>query len=303
MAIENAFDKEMLTRLFNKAAWEEGRKNKISSQELFELCVEALRAGGVEKPVFETRVLLSHLFGAAPHELMVKPLFAGGAQVDAVQDFIERKVRGEPTAYIVKKKEFYSREFFVDPGVLIPRPETEELAEWAIEKGPYEEALDLCCGSGALGLTLLLEGAARRALLSDVSEGALEAAQKNIERFHLGERAELAAGDLFDAVGGSFDVIVSNPPYVLPDEYEELDPCVRDFEPKIALLLEDVDVFNRRLAEGAMGALKAGGAIFIETSPAVMGNLEKNFRGAGFSQIEKKTDLSGKLRFLGASSK
>ena len=147
---------------------------------------------------------------------------------------LARRYAGEPLQYIRGKTEFYSREFLVDDRVLIPRPETELLVETTLERAPKgARVLDIGTGSGCVAISLERERGDLRVTSVDRSVDALAVARKNAER--LGSQVKLAASDLMSAVCHSFDVIVSNPPYVPLAEYEELVDEVRVHEPRMAL--------------------------------------------------------------------
>lgn len=273
-------------------------------RELLVLIKEFLAAAQIENPGLEARIFLSHVFGGGSHEIFSKDhLKLDASKQEKLGELLKQKAKGKPTAYLVGHKEFFSRNFFVDENVLIPRPETEELAEWVIaEKSQAESILDMCTGSGCLGITLALECKAAGLVLADLSAGALKVAQKNAkallpETVHL----ELLQGDLFEPVSGrQFDLVVSNPPYVLLDEYEELDPEVKDFEPRQALVLPAG--LNNRFASGAYSVMKPGARLYIETGPRVIDELSVSLSSAGFVKITHKKDLSGKWRFLSAQS-
>lgn len=151
-----------------------------------------------------------------------------------LEELLARRYEGEPLQYIRKRTEFYSREFYVDDRVLIPRPETELLVEAALEHAPQGgRVIDIGSGSGCIAITMERERPDLRVVSVDRSVEALAVAAINRQR--LGSRIALAASDLMSAVRGPFDVIVSNPPYVPLGEYEELAVEVRIHEPRIAL--------------------------------------------------------------------
>ena len=258
---------------------------------------------GIENPGLEARILLAHTLGKKQHEIFSKDhLTLTEGQRQKLDGLLRQKSKGTPTAYLLGKKEFFSREFFVDPHVLIPRPETEELAEWVISENPQAGSLlDMCAGSGCLGITLALEIKPPSLVFVDLSPEALGVARKNAELL-LDPKVNVRfiEGDLFEPVSGQkFDLVVSNPPYVLPDEYETLDPEVKDFEPQKALILPPGD-FNTRFARGARGVMNSGAKIYIETGPRVIDELASELTEAGFQDVLPRKDLSGKWRFLSA---
>src|SRR5215212_6192571 len=160
----------------------------------------------------------------------------GDIEVDAarVAAYLRRRYEGEPLQYIRGKQEFYSRDFVVDERVLIPRPETELIVETAVERAPRgARVIDVGTGSGCIAISIECERTDLRVTGVDRSVDALAVAALN--RARLESRVALAASDLFDGVRGTFDLIVSNPPYVPRGEYEQLATEVRVHEPRVAL--------------------------------------------------------------------
>ncbi|HWS30954.1 MAG TPA: peptide chain release factor N(5)-glutamine methyltransferase [Clostridia bacterium] len=182
----------------------------------------------------------------------------------ALQAYAARRQSGEPLQYILGQWEFMGLPFYVENGVLIPRQDTEALAEHALklirERG-YKTALDLCCGTGCLGISLAkLSGVS--ATLADISPLCIMLAEKNAARN--GIAAKIAQGDLFSAVSERFDVIVTNPPYINTDALDTLQKEVR-YEPRLALDGgKDGLMFYRRIAKEYKAYLAPGGALLME---------------------------------------
>jgi release factor glutamine methyltransferase len=205
------------------------------------------------------------------------------AQLYTLESMLDRRAAGEPVQYILGSADFMGLRFRVDHGVLIPRQDTETLVEAALidlRQRPGRPALlDLCCGSGCVGLSLASLAPHARVTLSDISPEALEIARANQKA--LGVKAELRQGDLFGAVGRErFDVITANPPYIPSGELPALQREVR-FEPALALDggADGLD-FYRRIAEAAADHLNPGGAVFLEVGinegPAVLALLKEH---------------------------
>ena len=176
----------------------------------------------------------------------------------------QRLSKDEPVAYILKKKEFYGETFFIDRGVLIPRPETEILVEQAIGliKKPVD-ILDIGTGSGVIAI-LLAKQTGSTVTAVEKSRRALAVLEKNIDLHGVAGKVKPVCRDLFPAVGG-FDMIVSNPPYVTEAEWRELEPHVRDYEPREALAAgEDGLAIIRRIVAGAPRFLRPGGILLME---------------------------------------
>lgn len=190
----------------------------------------------------------------------------GETQIDPapVETLLVRRFSGEPLQYIRRRTEFYSREFYVDNRVLIPRPETELLVEAAVARAPQGgRVIDIGSGSGCIAITIDLERPDLHVLAVDRSPAAL--AVTSINRTRLGSHIRLAASDLMSAVDGDFDLIVSNPPYVPLSEYEELAIEVRIHEPQMAITPGPVgtEIFDRILQE-SQTRLRAGGFVILE---------------------------------------
>ena len=218
-------------------------------------------------------------------------------QLIRLESMLDRRAAGEPVQYILGVADFMGLKFRVDGSVLIPRQDTEALVEAALidlRRRPGQPAvLDLCAGSGCIGLSLASLAPNARVTLSDLSSGALGIARAN--QRELGVKAELRQGDLFDAVKGErFDVIASNPPYIPTSELDALQREVR-FEPRIALDggADGLD-FYRRIARSAPDHLAPGGAIFLEVgageAPAVLALLKAALPGAEVGTVR---DLNG----------
>ncbi len=254
---------------------------------------------GVDAPRLTAEVLLAHALSCDRVRLYLdfdKPL--GDPELARFRELVRRRADGEPTAYLVGKKEFWGRPFRVDARVLVPRPETELVLEAALAAlPPGGRALDLCTGSGCLGVSLALERPGARVLATDVSEDALAVARENAAA--LGAVVEFATGDVWAAVHGAarFDVVVSNPPYVPSKELSALSREVRR-EPCIALDGgEDGLEVIRRVVAGAPARLVPGGVLCVEMHESHAESLPRLCREAGFASAEARRDLAGLPRF------
>jgi release factor glutamine methyltransferase len=206
--------------------------------------------------------------------------------------------KGKPTQYITGRQEFYGREFRVDQRVLIPRPETEHLIEAVLQHAPkHARILDAGCGSGAIAVTLALELPQAQVFASDISADALAVARQNATA--LGARVHFFQSDWLSAVGDrSFDLVVSNPPYVAEADADTLQREVRDWEPALALFggAAGYDVIQRLIPEAA-GALLAGGMFAMEMGEGQFA-LSRGIAAGSFSRVEGACDLAGILRVL-----
>lgn len=219
------------------------------------------------------RQLLCHVSGKSQEEILAsRDLYASEETCQRAEELSARVVAGEPLAYILGEWEFYGLPLYVDKNVLIPRDDTCAVATLAIQKGLFmgkdPRILDLCTGSGCIGLAIASRVKDARVTLADISKDALSVAKKNIVRNHLSGRVSCIHADAMkkpSAFLGKFDMIVSNPPYITAREMGELPHSVRDFEPHLALFGgEDGLDFYRAIAENYAQALKPGGFLCFE---------------------------------------
>jgi len=236
-------------------------------------------------------------------------------EVTGYRELIRRRVRREPVQYILGRQEFWSLDFQVGPGVLIPRPETEILVEEVLEEyraawggsGARRRILDLCTGSGAVAVSLAREIPKALVYACDISEDALRMARDNARRHGVLENIVFFGGDLLGPVksvpGGFFDMIVSNPPYVTTGEWEVLSPEVRDHEPRIALDggEDGMRVIRRILMEEAPRFLRPGGGLFLEMDPGQIAPSRALALESGlYEDVTAREDYSRRERVLKA---
>lgn len=216
---------------------------------------------------------------------------------------MERRLEGEPLQYILGHQSFYGYDFMVNDHVLIPRFETEELVEkavkWAQAKGA-NSLIDMCTGSGCIGLSILMECPNMTGTLVDLSEQALEVAGNNCKSLGLDHRAAILKSNLFeDLPVRHVDLIVSNPPYIVTEVIEGLDDEVKGAEPYMALDGgEDGLVFYRKIAKEAKAYLNSDGLLIFEIGYDQMEQVKKIFADEGYSNIEGFQDMSGKDRIV-----
>ncbi len=256
-----------------------------------------LEEAGIAVPRLTAEVLLAHalrrervyLFAHPEHEL---------AEVEWIHygRYLHERLNGKPTQYITKRQEFYGRDFRVTPDVLIPRPETEHVAEAAIRRAP-RRVLDVGTGSGALAVTLQLETGAE-VWATDISAAAAGVAADNACR--LGARIEVMVGDLMTSIAaGSMDLIVSNPPYVPIAQREGLQREVRDFEPHVALFggASGFEIYDRIVAD-APRVLRPGGWLVMELGFGCAEHVVGRVRD--WAEVEVLPDLAGIPRVVAA---
>ena len=260
-----------------------------------------LRAAGVPDPEYDSAMLLSFLTGRPPLELRLET----GEELTEEQErdfralLLRRKSR-EPLQYLIGTAVFCGFEFLTAPGVLIPRPETELLAEWAakrLEGRDAPEILDLCCGSGCIGLSLAKWLPGARVTLTDLSPEAVRLTESNRKR--IGVQTEVVSGDLFaPAAGRRFDLIVSNPPYIPSAECDSLQPEVLH-EPRLALDggADGLD-FYRRIVREAGVHLKRDGLLLMEVGEGEAETVAEWLRISGAGKTEIRKDDAGISRMV-----
>ena len=219
------------------------------------------------------RQLLCHVSGKTQEQVISdRELYASEEICQQMESLTKRLIDGEPLAYILGEWEFYGLPLYVDKNVLIPRDDTCAVAVLAIQKAQFlgqgPRILDLCTGSGCIGLAVASRIKDARVTLADISKDALAVAKKNITRNHLSGRVSVIQADALQkpsAFLGKFDMIVSNPPYITAQEMQELPHSVSDFEPHLALFGgEDGLDFYRGIAKNYAQALKPGGYLCFE---------------------------------------
>lgn len=260
---------------------------------------------GIESARLDAELLIAHALGIDRVRLYMdldRPL--NDAERAAIRELVARRRAREPIAYIVGKKEFYGRTFEVSPAVLVPRPDTEAIVERAlelIEENAGGPLLDLCTGSGAIGLTLAAERASLRVDLADLSPAALEVARRNAQALGVIDRVRLFEGDLFTPIEGRYALIACNPPYVPESDRASVSPEVRDHEPAIAIFAGDGFEIHRRVIAGARDHLLDGGALLIEVGAGQALALERELAACGWvASTARHRDLGGIERVVEA---
>jgi release factor glutamine methyltransferase len=260
---------------------------------------------GVESPRLDAELLLANALSCSRTKLYVdfdKPLSA--EELARVKPLLQRRGQREPVAYILGVREFYGRPFRVRPGVFIPRPETELLVQAAVEAVPPEaRVLDLCAGSGAIGVTIAAELPGARADLVEASAEAAAAARHNAEALAPG-RVRVFEGDLFGALPERvrYDAVVANPPYVPEKDRARLAPEILAHEPHQALFADEGGLaVIRRIVAGAGDWLAPKGFFGVEIDPPLAARVRDLCAGAGFTGVRIVKDLAGLDRHVVAT--
>jgi len=223
----------------------------------------------------------------------------------------ERLNNNEPIQYILGETEFYGRRFLVNDSVLIPRPETEELVKYIVDKNQFPvtnnqlQILDIGTGSGCIAISLAKELPNFKVTAYDISEKALETAKKNAELNKADvnfEKVNILKPSFINSLIHSFNIIVSNPPYVTKQEIDRMQKNVLDFEPHLALFVEDSEplIFYKAIANFAFNNLTNNGLVAVEINEALGEETAEVFRRKGFSEVEIIKDIHQKDRFVSA---
>lgn len=299
------------------------KKQNWTVLSMLEWATEYFGKQGVDQPRLSIEWLLADVLMIPRLNLYLqfdRPLTS--AELDTLRPLVKRRAAHEPLQYISEKGAFMSRDFRVNPSVLIPRPETEELVSMILKeypRGNVLRVLDIGTGSGCIITTLAAERPEWDCYGIDISEEALQVARENALKHQT--KVTYLNLDLFDLAGGvgvaanksglgvaanagdkpifpsSFDLIVSNPPYIHPDEASAMDPQVLNYEPPIALFAEDPLRVMDALFQFSQVALSEGGKLFVELNPAFADDIHR-LSLSYFSTSELRLDDGGKTRFL-----
>jgi release factor glutamine methyltransferase len=265
-----------------------------------------LLAAGIDEAAAHAELIAARALGKSRTYARAFGQLEAGAKEEALfNKILAQRLDGRPLAYILGEAEFMGRVLKVSPAVLIPRPETEELTEQAAKKlqMPPRRVLDLCAGSGciAVSLALLFDGA--RVVAADISPAALDIARQNAQNLRAAARMEFIETDLFANISGTFDLIISNPPYIAAGDIAALAPDVRH-EPRLALDggPDGLRVLER-IAKDGPAYLNAGGLLALETGCGQAEKVVKFFKDTIWQKPQIGRDISGTGRFIFAKRK
>jgi release factor glutamine methyltransferase len=262
---------------------------------------------GFSSPGLDAEILLAFCLGMERTGIfrdMDRPVAPW--EMQSFSDLVERRLRGEPVAYIVGRKEFWSLDLKVSPAVLVPRPETEILVQVVLDTArrlgtAAPRILEIGTGSGAISIAVASEWPGAEITVTELSAAALEVARENVKKL-LGQESRIAfvQGDLYEGAEGVFDIVCSNPPYISDAEYATLAREVALYEPREALVAgPEGTEFHRRIAEGARDRLKPGGWLVMEMGAeqqaALAGILEET---KIFDEIRYRADYAGLNRVV-----
>ncbi|MCL2347823.1 MAG: peptide chain release factor N(5)-glutamine methyltransferase [Planctomycetaceae bacterium] len=279
---------------------------------LLEWTTDYFRKSGSESPRLEAEILLAASLGWQRISLYTNFMKEPSEEERTkFRTFVKRRAAGEPVAYLVGRKEFYSLSFEVTPDTLIPRPETEHLVVEALDRLAKNTAknttqvmphvVDVGTGSGAIAVAIAKNAPKCRCTAVDLSAAALEVARRNAARHEVAGRIVFLESDLLSVFPETpmFDLVVSNPPYISEREFEQLPPDVKNYEPKRALVAgEDGTAIIRRLAEQAASRLFDGGGLLIEVSPMISQRIAEMLRKQYWRGVLILRDLAGRERIV-----
>ncbi|MCD8211699.1 MAG: peptide chain release factor N(5)-glutamine methyltransferase [Oscillospiraceae bacterium] len=269
-----------------------------------------LKAAGIENAQVEARELVCSATEKSREQMLQDmSLYVGNDAERRARELVERRLNGEPVAYIIGEWDFYGMTMEVSRDVLIPRMDTELLAERAIlltrEAGGDARMLDLCAGTGCVGLAVAANTDVRSVVLADSSDAALSVCKQNIRRQGLSARVTAVKADALQPPQsnlGDFNVIACNPPYIPTEDIKDLDPSVRDYEPIQALDGgEDGLDFYRAVTSQWGCALRKGGHLAFELGIGQVGKVEMLLLEHGFQDIKTYQDTAGVWRVVEAA--
>ena len=265
---------------------------------------ERLKAAKVDSPVIDARLLLEAAAGASRVDIITDPYrLLTPEQAQTLDGYVERRSRREPVSRILGRKGFWKLLLTVTPDVLTPRPDTETVVDAVLgqfPEGMHFTLLDLGVGSGAILLSILAERPAERGLGADVSHEAIAVARENAANLDLDGRAAFLRTSWGDGLAdGSFDAVVSNPPYIRTHEMDALEPEVREHEPRLALDggPDGLDAY-RTLAPEILRLLKPGGFFAVEIGSDQAADVRGLFEAAGAGGLQVIRDLGDRDRVV-----
>lgn len=260
-----------------------------------------LSGSGIEGAARDARILTANALGTPISELSLKINEKVPEKIIAdLEKLILRRINKEPISKILGKRDFWGRSFSINKKVLDPRADTETLIDFVIEK-PVKSVLELGTGSGAIAVTLACEWKHVHLTAVDISEDAISMAKINAEKFNVQNKIHFLKSDWFETVRGSFDLIISNPPYIGLVEQDEIATEVIKYDPEIALFAgrDGLEAYKRIIPNLAK-FLNPGGLVVLETGASQSNQVKNMMNAVGFIDAKIVKDLSGKDRLVAA---
>jgi len=288
----------------------DGMTGRRRGFDAIDTAARSLAASGVESAWLDAELMMAAAAGVTRAEILAGGITLSSETLVRFDAMLSRREKREPLAYIVGHKEFYSLDFEVTPAVLIPRPETEVVVATALEAIDRRRAprvLDIGTGSGAIAIAIAANAHAARVTATDISADALAIAARNASRHRVADRVTFRRADCFEVLDGgpplgSFDLVVSNPPYVDDGALAGLEPEVRGYEPRVALAAgSDGLNFFRRIGSGARAHLSGNnGELMVEVGAGQAAAVADIFERAGLRVVSVLNDLAGLPRVVRA---
>jgi release factor glutamine methyltransferase len=270
----------------------------MTSLEAVRKVAQKLDESGVPSPRVDAEILVAHVLGVSRSEVYSADDQLSEEELRRLHSAQERRRLREPLAYILGEWGFRRLTLKVDRRVLVPRPETEVLVERCLEHLrdlSEPRVLDVGVGSGAIAIAIADEHPAARILAVDRSADALAAARENLARAPVDGRIEFRQGDLLAGISGPFDLVVSNPPYVSPEDFDALEPEIRLFEPREAIVGVGV---GAEIARAARAVLASGGWLLLECGDDQAADLAAEFERLGYCDLVRTRDLADRERVV-----
>lgn len=271
----------------------------MTAIEALGLSKSGLENAKIKEPEAKAKVIVAHALDIEFSDILNFGKAADEAYYNIMR-MTKRCILGEPVEYVTGKAYFRHVTLDVSKDVLIPRRETELVAQQAIDlikQNKFSTAIDICTGSGCIAISLAAETGIF-ADACDISEKALDIAKSNARKNGAAKKTNFFVSDMFKSVRNTYDIIVSNPPYVSQGEYEKLDRSVKQYEPKNALVAGDGLIFYREIAANSIRYLNSKGAIVLEIGAAQASKVMDMLKQNGFCGVECKKDYEGRDRIV-----
>jgi release factor glutamine methyltransferase len=270
----------------------------VTGREAVAAAERELARAGVPTPRVDSELLVAHALGTSRTALYGDGRPLTPEQETRLRGFVERRAAREPVAYILGEWGFRRLLLLVDPQVLVPRPETEIVVDRClarVEPIPEPRVLDIGTGSGAIALAIADEHPRAQVVATDIAAGALALAARNRSRCGLDGRVDFVHGNLSARVDGPFDLVVSNPPYVSPEEFDTLEPEIRLYEPRVALVGVRT---HAAVARRARDLVRPGGWLVLECGESQAGDVSNTLAELGYLSITATPDLTARDRVV-----
>ena len=273
----------------------------MKTSEIIDFGSRLLREGNINTNRIDSEVILSHILKINRERLLVQESNISLNDIRKFNEMISRRLKNEPIAYIIKKKEFRSKDFFVSKNSLIPRPETELLIDPILKlfKNKRLFFLDIGIGTGCITYSILNELSKSRGIGIDICSKAISIAKVNLKKFLIGNRVKLESLSIDQVYNKKFDLIISNPPYIVKREINQLSEDIKKFEPQKALNggNDGLDVIKKIIYKSKI-ILKLNGILALEIGRGQYFSVNEILKLNGFKEIKKIKDFKDNIRCI-----